>query len=122
MSRCSRQLWDFHESFQLEATSRGQRVIVSLRRRLDHVDESGDEVDATTFHCELTFADLGTPENFDDILLDEETDPRMLGVNDLDRCGGREVPALQRLLASPVELNVFADGVGWTAHEWPCAP
>ena len=103
-------LRDFHESFQLEATSHGRRVVVSLRRRLDHVGESGDEVDATTFHCELIFADLGTPESFDDILLDEETDPRVLGVDDLDRCG-REIPALQRLLANPVELSVFADGM-----------
>ena len=33
--------------------------------------------------------------NFDDILLDEETDPRVLGVDDLTRCG-REIPALRR--------------------------
>jgi hypothetical protein len=103
-------LHDFHESFQLEAASHGQQVVVSLRRRLDHIDESGDEGEATTFHCELIFAGLPERHDFDDILLDEESDPRVLGVEDLDRCG-RNIPALERLLASPVQLNVFADGM-----------
>jgi hypothetical protein len=65
--------------------------------------------DATTFHCELVFARPSTSDDFD-ILLDEETDPRVLDVADLDR-HGRDIPALQRLLAHPVELNVFVDGM-----------
>ena len=103
-------LRDFHESFQLEAGSHGQKVVVSLRRRLDHINDDGDEVDATTFHCELIFAEPEISDDFDDILLDAETDPRVLGVDDLDRYG-RAIPALERLLACPVELNIFADGM-----------
>jgi hypothetical protein len=103
-------LASFHESFQLEAASHGQRIVVSLRRRLDHIDDDGDEVDATTYHCELIFAEPGISDDFDDIVLDEETDPRVLSVADLDR-HGRAIPALGRLLASPVELNIFADGM-----------
>ena len=42
-----------HESFQLEVGAFERSVVASLRRRLDHENSDGDEVDSTTFHCEL---------------------------------------------------------------------
>ncbi|WP_121247333.1 hypothetical protein [Solirubrobacter pauli] len=99
----------YHESFQLEADSWPVGdVVVSLRRRLAHIDETGDSVESTTFHCELIF-DEADGHHLDRVLLDEETDPRVLGVEDLDR-HGRGCPGIRRLLTAETRVNIWADG------------
>jgi len=48
--------------------------------------------------------------DFEDVLLDEETNPRILGIDDLDR-QGCEIPRLHRVLTAGAELNAFTDGM-----------